>query len=219
MVSHQPLAQSHTLGTLPQAIPTLVTTPDTLWPDAFHFSFTRSQVRPSRRTAWTIPSSKESAASVAAHPTAPASARARGRGHPQGLIPFSRHQQGSSASHERDVTLPSAGWNPGRKHHDGQRKGDENGMDAQSCFPIPFSSTALFRSVSHSMSSHFQPGGHSISSLGRTFSPFCGMQGCFQPNGAQQTPKSPQTPISFLTLQPGVAAQPRAARFILTTSV
>lgn len=44
-------------------------------------------------------------------------------------------------------------------------------------FRLPFSSTALLRSVSHSTSSHFQPGGHSISSLGRTFSPFCGTQG------------------------------------------
>lgn len=65
-------------------------------------------------------------------------------------------------------------------------------MDAQNCFLIPFSSTALLRSVSHSMSSHFQPGGHSVSSLCRTFSPFCGMQGCFQPNSAQ--PKSPLSP-------------------------
>lgn len=77
------------LSFLPQATPTLVTISDALWPDAFHFSFTRSQVRSSRRTAWTIPSSKESAAFVAAHPTVPASARARGRGYPHGLTPFS----------------------------------------------------------------------------------------------------------------------------------
>lgn len=50
-------------------------------------------------------------------------------------------------------------------------------LDAKIPSLVPFSSTALLRSVSHSTSSHFQPGGHSISSLGRTFSPFCGTQG------------------------------------------
>lgn len=69
--------------------------------------------------------------------------------------------------------------------------------DTQTCFLVPFSSTALLRSVSHSTSSHFQPGGHSISSLCRTFSPFCGTQRGSQPNSPKTNPRV------ALTLQPG----------------
>lgn len=67
---------------------------------------------------------------------------------------------------------------------------------APSCFLVPFSSTALLRSVSHSTSSHFQPGGHSISSLCRTFSPFCGTQRGSQPNSPQKK-KQPRVALTL----------------------
>lgn len=181
------------LSFLPQATPKLVTISDALWTDAFSLSFTRRWARSSRRTSWPFPNSKERAAFVAAHPAAPASSRSRGTRHPRGLTPF-WSPWGSPHCDKGDIITPGAGWDHGRKHHDGQSEEDEKRMDIPNCFPVPFSSTALLRSVSHSTSSHFQPGGHSISSLGKTFSPFCRTQKGFQPNDAQQMPKSTWSP-------------------------
>lgn len=164
------------LSFLPRAAPVLVTILDALWPDTFSLSFTRRWARSSRRTSWPFPSSKERAVPVVVHRTAPASSRSRGTGHPQGLTQSSWSPWGSPHCDKGNIIIPSAGWDRGRKHHDGQNEEDENRTDAPNCFPVPFSSTALLRSVSHSKSSHFQPGGHSISSLGRTFSPFCRTQ-------------------------------------------
>lgn len=90
------------------------------------------------------------------------------------MTPFSC----SSGSHRGDLVTPGTRWDRGRENH-----------NAPCCFLVPFSSTALLRSVSHSTSSHFQPGGHSISSLCRTFSPFCGTQRGSQPNSPKKNPR------------------------------